>query len=236
VGRSIVVTLDLRDFFPTITAGRVVGLFLTAGYPEPVARCLAGLCTNSTPSEVWSDPACSFLGAGLWRARRMYRQPHLPQGAPTSPALANLAAYRLDSRLTGLAATLDARFSRYADDLAFSGGPELARSVDRLIVEIGAIALEEGFTVQYRKTRAMRQGVRQKVTGVVINSHPNVTREAYDTLKATLHNCVRDGPSAQNRVGSRDFRAHLAGRVAHVAMLNPDRGQRLRTLFERIEW
>ena len=56
------------------------------------------------------------------------------------------------------------------------------------------------------------------------------------TLKATLHNCVRHGPGAHNRAGHEDFRAHLAGRVAHVAMLNPARGARLRALFERIEW
>ena len=174
VGRPVVLTLDLADFFPSISAARVRALFLTAGYPEAVARPLAGLCTNSVPAGVWSDPACPFLGQDLWRVRRLYRQPHLPQGAPTSPALANLAAFRLDARLTGLAASLGAQYTRYADDLAFSGGAELARAVERVVVEVGAIALEEGFAVQHRKTRVMRSGVRQRVTGVVINAHPNV--------------------------------------------------------------
>jgi hypothetical protein len=236
VGRPVVVTLDLADFFPSITVARVVALFRTAGYPEEVARQLAGLCTNSVPAGVWSDPACPFRGRDLWQVRRLYGQPHLPQGAPSSPALANLAAYRLDARLTGLAAALGARYTRYADDLAFSGGEVLARSERRVVVTVGAIALEEGFAVQYRKTRVMRQGVRQRVTGVVINAHPNVAREAYDALKATLHNCVRHGPAAQNRAGHTDFRAHLAGRVAHVVMLNPARGARLRALFEQIAW
>ena len=236
VGRPVVLTLDLADFFPSITVARVRALFLTAGYPEEVARQLAGLCTNSVPADVWSDPACPFQGQDLWRVRRLYGQPHLPQGAPSSPALANLAAYRLDARLTGLAASLGARYTRYADDLAFSGGDELARAVKRVVVEVGAIALEEGFAVQHRKTRVMRRGVRQRVTGVVINAHPNVARDTYDTLKATLHNCVRHGPGAENRAGHDDFRAHLAGRVAHVAMLNPARGARLQALFERIAW
>jgi retron-type reverse transcriptase len=236
VGRPVVVTLDLCDFFPTISAPRVVALFLTAGYPEAVARRLAGLCTNSVPVDVWADPAAPFHGPDHWRVRRLYRHPHLPQGAPTSPALANLAAFRLDSRLAGLAAAVDARYTRYADDLAFSGGPGLVRAVGRVIVQVGAIALEEGFAVQHRKTRVMRRGVRQRVAGVVINAHPNVARETYDTLKAVLHNCVRHGPIAQNRSGHADFRAHLAGRVAHVAMLNPARGRRLQALFDRIAW
>jgi hypothetical protein len=108
--------------------------------------------------------------------------------------------------------------------------------VKRVVVEVGAIALEEGFAVQHRKTRVMRRGVRQQVTGIVINVHSNVARDRYDVLKATLHNCVRHGPDAENRAGHDDFRAHLAGRVAHVAMLNPARGVRLQALLERIEW
>jgi hypothetical protein len=236
VAQPVVVTLDLCDFFPTITAARVVALFLTAGYPEAVARRFAGLCTNSVPADVWSDPACPFHGPDFWQVRRLYRQPHLPQGAPTSPALANLAAYRLDARLAGLAAALGARYTRYADDLAFSGGPALGRAVERVLAEVGAIALEEGFAVQHRKTRVMHRAVCQRVAGVVINAHPNVARDVYDTLKATLHNCVRHGPAAQNRAGHPDFRAHLSGRIAHVAMLNPARARRLQTLFERIAW
>lgn len=236
VGRPIVITLDLCDFFPTITAGRVVAMFSTAGYPEAVARYLAGLCTNSVPADVWSDPACPFQGADSWRVRRLYRVPHLPQGAPTSPALANLAAFRLDARLSGLAATVGARYTRYADDLAFSGDHELARAVERIVVQVGAIAIEEGFSVQHRKTRVMRAGVRQRVAGVVINAHPNVARDAYDVLKATLHNCARDGPDTQNRADHPDFRAHLSGRVAHVAMLNPARGRRLREILDRVTW
>ena len=236
VHQQIVVTLDLCDFFPTISTARVVALFLTAGYPEAVARRLAGLCTNSVPADVWSDPSCPFHGPDLWRVMRLYRQPHLPQGAPTSPALANLAAYRLDSRLTGLAAAVDARYTRYADDLAISGGATLARAVGRVIVQVGAIAIEEGFAIQHRKTRVMRRGVRQRVAGVVINDHPNVARETYDTLKAILHNCVRHGQATQNRSGHPDFRAHLAGRVAHLSMLNPARGRRLRAILDRIAW
>ncbi len=157
-------------------------------------------------------------------------------GGVISPALANLAAHRLDARLAGLARAAQASYTRYADDLVFSGGETLARSIGWLPIHAAAIALEEGFAVQHRKTRVMHQGVRQRVAGVVINQKINITREDYDQLKATLYNCVRHGPGrAEPRRGGRLPR-HLAGRVAHAARLNPQRGERLMLLFERIIW
>jgi RNA-directed DNA polymerase len=236
VGRRVVLKMDLSDFFPTITAARVVAVFLTAGYPEPVARRLAGLCTNRVPRAVWDAPGAPAPGPDAWRARRRSIEPHLPQGAPSSPALANLCAYPLDARLTGLAASIGTTYSRYADDLVFSGDRDLERAVQRFAVRVMATAIEEGFAVNPRKSRIMRRGVRQQVAGVVVNDRPNVERGAFDLLEATLHNCVRHGPASQNRAGHPDFRAHLAGRVAHVSMLNPRRGQKLRRLLEAIAW
>jgi hypothetical protein len=240
VGRTIVLKMDLRDFFVSISSSRVIALFLTAGYPEPVARLLTGLCTNTIPLEVWkqaseSDPGGTG-GASGWRAGRLYRRPHLPQGAPTSPALANLAAYRLDARLAGLARAAGAGYTRYADDLVFSGDQGFAPSISRFPIHVAAIATEESFAVQHRKTRVMRQGVRQRAAGVVLNRKLNLPRDDYDRLKAILCNCVRHGPHSQNRAGVADFRAHLAGRVAHAARINPGRGSRLVQLFERIPW
>ena len=240
VGQSIVLKMDLRDFFVSITSARVIALFLTAGYPEAVARLLTGLCTNTIPLEVWNQVSESedkrARDPASWQASRLYRQPHLPQGAPSSPTLANLAAYRLDARLAGLARQAEASYTRYADDLVFSGGEAFARSIGRFPIHVAAIALEESFPVQHRKTRVMRQGVRQRAAGVVVNQRINMPRDDYDRLKAILCNCVRHGPHDQNRAGVPDFRAHLAGRVAHAARLNPHRGRRLIQLFEQITW
>jgi hypothetical protein len=96
--------------------------------------------------------------------------------------------------------------------------------------------MEEGFTVHHRKTRVMRQGVRQYLAGIVTNQHLNVIRSDYDLLKATLTNCVRHGAQSQNREGHTDFRAHLAGRVSFVEMINPNRGAKLRLIYEQIQW
>ena len=214
---------DLRDFFTSVSAAHVRAIFRAAGYPLPTAKLLTGLCTTRTPDDITPvEPR--------WRAR------HLPQGAPTSPALANLAAYRLDVRLHALAQKLGAHYTRYADDLAFSGDSRLERSAERVQTLIAVIAVEEGFELNFRKTRFMRQGVRQQLAGVVVNVRPNVRRIDYDALKAILHNCVRHGPASQNRAQHADFRRHLQGRIAHVRALNAGRGAKLHAIFARIEW
>jgi len=236
VRRRHVLRIDLKDFFPRIHRARVEAIFLAVGYPEAVARLLAGLCTNTAPADLWDDTPEPIQGRRGWPSQSLYGQPHLPQGAPTSPALANLCAFRLDCRLNALARTAGAVYTRYADDLAFSGDDDFGRAARRFHIQVAAIAIEEGFMVNSHKTRVMPAGVRQQLAGVVVNQHVNVARCAYDRLKAILHNCVRHGPDGQNRERQENFRAHLAGRIAHMAMLNPERGYKLRTVFERISW
>jgi hypothetical protein len=222
-GQRVVLKMDLQDFFPTFCGARIQTFFRTVGYPESVADLLGGICTNVAPRR---------LGRGL----ELYARPHLPQGAPSSPALANLCAYRVDCRLTGLAKAAGARYTRYADDLAFSGGKEFERCVERFSIHVASILQEEGFAVHHRKTRVMRQGVRQYMAGLVVNERANVVREDFDRLKATLTNCARLGPENQNREGHANFRKHLEGRVGFVEMINADKGNRLRAILERIQW
>jgi RNA-directed DNA polymerase len=235
-GKRVVLRIDLQDFFPSISIARVQALFRTAGYPERVADLLAGLCTNSAPVDVWDSVAIQSTRAQTRHAVWLYSRPHLPQGAPTSPALANLAAYRMDCRLSGLASSAGAVYTRYADDLAFSGDRDFERVVRRFQRHVCATVMEEGFAPHHRKTRIMRSGVRQRLAGVVVNEHVTVIRAEYDRLKATLTNCVRHGAQSQNRTNSEDFRAQLLGKIAFVDMLNPHRSSRLRALFSRIEW
>lgn len=174
--------------------------------------------------------------AGPPPPRRRLVSPHLPQGAPTSPALANLAAFGLDRRLAGLAAALGLTYTRYADDLTFSGASGLVRAATGLRTKVTLIAAEEGFTVNERKSTFVVRAGRQTVCGLVVNERPNVTRDEYDTLRAILHNAARDGPESQNRAGVADFSAHLLGRIAWIASVNPARGAKLRRRFAQIQW
>lgn len=229
-GREMVIRFDLEDFFPSITSARILRIFLTAGYPETVARALARLATHATPASVLSGQPVA------WAARRRLATPHLPQGAPTSPALANLAAFRLDCRLSRFAESCSASYTRYADDLLFSGDGELARQSERFRVRVGAILLEEGFRPNHRKTRMLRQGQKQHAAGLVLNEKPNIDRREFDRLKAILTNCVRHGTASQNCGDHPDFRAYLQGKLAWVAFIHPGKGARLQAIFKTIDW
>jgi hypothetical protein len=237
--QDTVLRLDVKDFFTSIAAGRVHGIFRTLGYASPVAHALTGICTNTIPHVVWRDlPKTSdprLVQPQFWLGRQL-ATPHLPQGAPTSPALANLAAFRLDRRLAGLAAASGLTYSRYADDLTFSGPAGLRRRRDQFEASAASIARDEGFALNVAKSALHSAGGRQSVCGIVVNVHPNLMRAEYDRLKAILHNAVRDGPAGQNRSGVANFEAHLRGRISWVSSLNPQRGEKLRQQFAEVDW
>ena len=219
VGEQVVVSFDIARFFPSISAGRVYGLFRCLGYPHNVARHLCAFCTNVVPTRV--------LNKLLGTERALYRVPHLPQGAPTSPALANQMAFGMDRRLSGLARCLGANYSRYADDFTFSGDQTIVRT---LLRAVPAIVEEEGFGLNPAKTRVMQQSDRQTVTGVVVNAHLNVDRASFDRIKAVIHAC---GKADDSRLMDARFRASLLGQIGWVESVNPPRGVKLRQLLEQ---
>lgn len=227
-GQACVIRFDLQDFFPSIGAARIRAFWRAWGYPEPVARMLTRLCTTTTPAMVRErlQDASSLTAASLKRLAR----PHLPQGAPTSPGLANLCAFGLDLRLDGLARRFGAVYARYADDLVFSGPQSLYREARALQAWVQAIAEDEGFALNAAKQRQMRAHQQQRVTGLVINERPNLPREDYDRLRAALHRAGLSGrvdPAA---------RARLQGQVAWACQsLAPTRVAKLQALLARLE-
>ena len=206
-------------------------LLYADGTVEAHARVLREVFGGKAP-----QIGCEVSAAELQRMQVLYGRPHLPQGAPTSPAVANLCAFRLDCRLGGLAKAAEANYTRYADDLAFSGDAGFARGAGRFAARVAAIVAEEGFAVNFRKTRLMRQSVRQHLAGLTVNVRPHVSRQELDRLEAILTNCVRFGPEGQNREGLANFRRHLEGRVAFAGMVGGGRVARLRALLELIVW
>lgn len=232
VGSTVVVRLDLDAFFASVPVGRVFETLCSLGYHRAVAHRITGLLTNATPAEVLDDaPAAPSA-----RVVRLLRHVHLPQGAPTSPAAANLAAFGMDRRLAALAETFDASYTRYADDLTVSGGPELDRGLGRFLDLARTVVVDEGFRLNHRKTSVMRRAQSQRVLGVVVNDRVNASRRDVDRLRAELHEARLKGPSASNRLGIADYRSHLRGRIEWVRQLNPDRAAKLFVAYERIDW
>lgn len=233
-GQAVVIRFDVQDFFGSLHAAQITALWRTLGYPAGVARCLTGLCTHRTAPMVVErlrdDGGLSWIGA------KRLRTAHLPQGAPTSPALANLCAFGLDLRLDGLARAFGATYTRYADDLVFSGGEALRGQFRALQAWVTAIAQDEGLTLNPAKTRCLPQHRQQRITGVVVNAHANTPRQDFDRLKACLHQCIHLGPGSQNPTQLPDFRGHLLGRIAWVKQFNPTRAAKLMGLFGRIQW
>jgi len=113
--------------FPFDSPARVRAIFRSISYPETVADFLAGLCANSTPDVICRDLSNVSGDSRMDHTVRLYSQAQLPHGAPTSPAIANLAAWRMDCRLTGLERADSAQYTRYADDQALSGNASSRR-------------------------------------------------------------------------------------------------------------
>lgn len=240
LGQAVVIRMDLADFFGSIGGGKVYRVFTTLGYPAAVAQALTRLTTHATAAKILTDgemgnieSASRVLG---WREKKRLATPHLPQGAPTSPVLANLCAFNFDVRVQALADEFGATYTRYADDLTFSGGEAFGRRARAFESYVAAIALEEGFSVNHRKTHVMSAGSRQRVTGIVVNRKTNIPREHYDRLKAMLHNCLRHGPNKQTAMGVSVFKNHLAGHIAQVAAIHPTRGARLKRMYDQVRW
>ena len=225
VARATVVNLDLKDFFPSITFPRVKGIFQDLGFSPAVATILGLLCTECPRRQVEYNGKKLFVAAG---------PRGLPQGACTSPALSNLLARRLDSRLAGLAKKLGFNYTRYADDLTFSGDGPVAAKTGYLLARIRHIVEAESLVVNEKKTRVQRPGRRQTVTGIVVNKRPNVPRKMTKRLRAILHQAKKNGLASQNRDQRENFEHWLDGMIAYVQMVNPDKGKRLRESFKSV--
>ena len=209
VGKSVVLRLDIQDFFPSLTFGRVRGLLMALGYGYRVGTVLAVLMTEAPRQPVGIDGARYLAPVGP-RA--------CPQGAPTSPGLSNALVVKMDRRLAGLARQRGFDYTRYADDMTFSGASvEQAHHLRHLAARV---VREEGFTLNRDKTRMMRAGSRQSVTGVTVNDVLGLSRRERRRLRPAMHQ-AHDWENG-------GVPSPLRGMLAYVAMLNLDQARNLK--------
>jgi retron-type reverse transcriptase len=169
-GSSVVIRFDIKDFFESVPAERVLDFFHRMGRcTDDAAQRLTELCTY---------------------------QGHLPQGAPTSPRLASLVVYSLDARLYDVAVAWGANYTRYADDLTFSLRMDDPRKVRSLVRVVKSVVVDEGFRVNNRKLRILRKHQRQEITGLVINETVNVPRRKRRWLRAVEHHVATGRPAS----------------------------------------
>ena len=210
--------MDLRDFFPTVTFVRVRGYFIAMGYGYVVAATLAALLTEAPRQVVEVNGERFHVPVG---------ERHCVQGAPTSPGICNAIVHRMDRRLAGLASHLGFDYSRYADDLAFSGNDR--RRVGRILKATKRIVESEGFALRTEKTRVARQGSRQRVTGVTVNETLGLSRVERRRLRAMLHEHRRALGVGGELGADEAARGRLVeGKLAYLSMLNPGQAERLR--------
>ncbi|MCB1225900.1 MAG: RNA-directed DNA polymerase [Verrucomicrobiales bacterium] len=233
-GKEALLRIDLKDFFVSIPRWQVRALWMTLGYPEAVARLLAGLCTTVTPAAVLDAcPAPPQDPSQRWWWRKRASTPHLPQGSPCSPALANLCAWRLDTRLTAYATAAGLDYTRYADDLLFSGSARTLRRPQRRHA-LMEIIRSEGFCVHPDKVRLMTQSQSQQALGLVLNQRLNLPRASFDQLKAELHHALHHQGLPSEASARSQKLAQLRGRIQEMIDIHPRRGQKLLALWQRL--
>ncbi len=209
VNKPCIINMDIKDFFPSITFEQVFMIFKYYGYTKEVSFILAKLCTYNN---------------------------RLPQGSPASPMLSNIRCLKLDKRLAALAKSFDAEYSRYADDITFSG-PE---NINDLISVSKRIIKDEGFIVNEKKTRTALKHQRQEVTGLIVNNDKvRVNKKYKRKLYQELYYCQKFGVSEHMRKIGCDkafYKEHLFGRAYFICMIEKDEGKKLFDILEKIQW
>lgn len=216
LNKDVVVNIDLKDFFPTITYKRVKGLFCKLGYSEQVSTILSLLCTHPETETIALDGQTYFVQTG---ART------LPQGSPASPAISNMMVYKMDKKISGLAKKYGFDYSRYADDMTFSTLANNQSNVSRLLFYTKKIVASEGFVIHPDKIHVMTKGNQQKVTGVVVNDKLNVERLQLRKFRALLHNIETQGWKDQKWGKAIHLINAIEGYINFVQMVNPQKGQ-----------
>jgi len=225
INKDIVVNIDLKDFFPTVTYKRVKGLFQKIGYSEEIATILSLLSTYSEINETTLDGVTYYVQAG---------ERKLPQGSPASPAISNMIVYKMDKKIKGLATKLNFDYTRYADDMSFSTTEENSKNVSRLLYFTKKIIESEGFVIHPDKVHVMRKGMQQKVTGVVVNEKLNIDRIQLRKFRAVLHNIEKNGWKDQQWGKAIHLINAVEGYINYVFMVNPEKGKAFKQQLKNI--
>ena len=223
VNADLIVNMDLKDFFPTISYKRVWGMFKKLGFSDQNATVLALICTEPVEEKVEVDGEIYYISEG---------ERVLPQGAPTSPAITNIICRRMDQRMAGIAKKLDFTYTRYADDMTFSGPESSRQNLQKLLWQTKGVIKDEDFQIHPGKTRMMSNGNRKEVTGIIVNEKTTISRKKLKAFRALLFQIEKDGPKGKTWGESPDLMASILGFARYVYMVDKEKGK---PLLERVK-
>lgn len=208
INKPCIINIDMKDFFPSISFLQVYKVFRYFGYTTEVSKVLSKLCT--------------YKGV-------------LPQGAPSSPYLSNIICRRLDKRLFFLSKKIEATYSRYADDITFSGD----RSIVHYIQEIKKIINDEGFKINENKTRIKYSNERQIVTGLIVNKKLGIPHEIKDMISKHIYFCKKYGVNGHTKyigLNYSHFKEYLYGLAYFIKMVELEKGLKFLRELDEIVW
>ncbi|MFT8989453.1 MAG: reverse transcriptase family protein [Gluconobacter albidus] len=248
------IKLDITNFFESIDERSVYEVFKDLGYQRLVAFEMARICSRLgkyTPAR--SGPRW-HSSSTQWQKIKAYQvdRPaaawptvgHLPQGAPTSPMLANLATRELDAELDHLASKHGLRFTRYADDITFSTrGRIMSSGAGQIVREVYTILNGHGFSPNRTKTKISAPGTRKVVLGLLVDGpEPCLTREFRANMRRHLYYLLREDVGPVNHAKARGFistiglRNHLLGLIGFARQIDEAYGIRCREEFDLVNW
>ncbi|MCG8318491.1 MAG: reverse transcriptase family protein [Cytophagales bacterium] len=233
VKSEVIINLDLENFFEHINERRVYGIFYSLGYSKNLSVEFAKICTVHISQDKFEE--LSDLEKGYFED--IYNKPRavLVQGASTSPCLSNLICKRLDYRLSALANKHGINYSRYADDLTFSGDSDKLPSINL----IKKIIKDEDFNINWNKYGKYKNGQRQMVTGLLVNEKIRVPKKYKKEIYRHLFFCKKYGALSHfNRISpNKGYRKEwLLGKILFVNSIEPDEAKKMFELVKQINW
>lgn len=209
INKELVINIDLKDFFPSITYDMVYEIFVNAGYTTGVSHLLTRLCTN--------------------------KKNVLPQGSPASPIISNIVCSKLDKRLFSLAKKYKCSYTRYADDITFSGNA----GIKNMLPTVKKIIAEERFVINDSKVRLQYRNMRQVVTGLIVNKRITVSPQLSKEIERAIYYSLKYGvEDHMKRIGCNKsfYKEHLYGIAYFIKMVDNHKGENYLARLDKINW
>ena len=243
LGARWMVKLDVRRFFESIREEKVYWVFRSLGYGALLSFQFARICTR-LPNYQKSNTAPIRGHTSVGLPYRRYHPGHLPQGAPTSPMLANLVVRSLDERLAEIADDRGWTYTRYADDLAFSRRDASSRQEAMRLAKRAEHELTAFRLVSNRQKLAITApGGRKILLGVLIDrDRPRLTRAFRNNIETHIYALTNPKIGSAAHRTKRGFastigmRRHVAGLIAFARMVDRGYAARLFSQFNKIDW